>query len=268
MVKIKSRTVETGQTMGTGAHYDWYLCDQCKEWVHIKDDPGRWTPSKVYCGHCTEGYSSVTLKFKKGRGPILSLAPAAYAFASLMHFPEQIVTKALTWTRRYLFVGIMGDVGRGKTHLAWAIEKEFAGRGLRIKFLEASEAKLKWYSSFDRQDILKAWMITPYLIIDDFTRAAATEGWSAALTDVLDFRTSNSKPTLLTTMSSGEEVERLFGRPLRSRLAYFNWIILKGPDLRKLKDNEQDKETPNEGKKESQKAGGKRKKPNASKGKG
>lgn len=235
MVKevLKLRTTFSGQIMGTGKYVLYFQCNDCKKLINPRVDPGRWGAKTVLCRKCSGSLTGIMPRDENKSMPILSVAPALYQNASLDDFESKIRQAVTCWPKRFTFLGIIGQPGTGKTHLAWSIEKHLASRGIKVKVLDAQQAKLDWFESQYRESLIKAWKKERYLIVDDLTRVSPSEGWSAVLTDVIDSRTSNDKATIVCTMDAGDVIQKSYGKALRSRLAYFDWLHLKGKDRRR-----------------------------------
>lgn len=90
-----------------------------------------------------------------------------------------------------------------------------------------------WIASRDRDGLVRRWVESPLLALDDVTRAPATEGWAEILILLLDQRAKFQRATLVATMDDGAHIDRTFGPAMRSRLSAFEWVVLGGADRRR-----------------------------------
>jgi DNA replication protein DnaC len=140
------------------------------------------------------------------------------------------------WPLKDRLIGLSGPPGRGKTHMAWAMLKHLYNLKLIGTYLDAGEARERWVKAVDLQfgdEMIYAWKQSAYLILDDITRGAATDGWKERLMQIIDHRTKNAMPTFITNMTSSKAISELYGDEFMSRLRYFKWLQLNGPDRRK-----------------------------------
>ena len=96
--------------------------------------------------------------------------------------------------------------------------------------------KLKWQGALlndGRQRILRVLCNERTLILDDFSGAEVQPGWVEFVHAVLDTRLTEHRPTLITRAADGAEIERVYGKAVRSRLASLPWIQLPNVDRRR-----------------------------------
>jgi hypothetical protein len=159
--------------------------------------------------------------------------PAMYATASLDRtpdgkpFPATLRKNLESWPWRKPFLLISGQPGSGKTHCSRALQLGMARQGRRVTFEDAPNWRDKWlvacrdpYSSRKREELERDIQQTRWLILDDLSATAATDGWKEQVHRILDCRTSNALPTLITTATGADETERRFGAAIRRRLQY------------------------------------------------
>jgi len=103
-----------------------------------------------------------------------------------------------------------GNTGSGKTHLACAIANELIDKGHTVKFIPVTELLDKIKATFDAQYESEDGFIKPLrdcdlLILDDLGAERTTSWTMAKLHNLIDYRYSNYKPTIITTnLLSGE----------------------------------------------------------------
>jgi len=162
--------------------------------------------------------------------------PAMYALAELSVLPAKHRGAIERWPFKVPFLGIIGIPGSGKTHCCWAVARGMANRGRYVETMAAPDLRQRW---LDKKRLPEGSMRfeerlfrAPWLILDDLSAATGTDGWAEFAHNLLDRRTSNMLPTLLTSAASGEELERLYDRAFRSRLQFFEWVCLPDKDWR------------------------------------
>lgn len=96
---------------------------------------------------------------------------------------------------RWLYIS--GDVGVGKTYLAASILKVLARKG-STEFVSAVNA-----TNLDAQDSLKK---AKFLVIDDLGKETSSEWSVAKIWEVIDYRYSEMKPTVITSQYTLEQL--------------------------------------------------------------
>ncbi len=220
---------ETGQYAGK-----YYQCCCCCDWVSNwehdtysgDDEHGR-----HYCLRCViEKRKPVILSAKP---EVVSEIPPMYINASLEDLPPQQRKILAGWPNQRQQVVINGCAGAGKTRAAFAFVKLLAQRGVKATYIVAAEGKRAWSQAFKRVDIEKAWLNARFLIFDDISGCSGTDGWAECLQVMLDVRTREKRPTVVTTASSNEVLEGIYGKAICSRLFLFDWVELPRVDWRK-----------------------------------
>ena len=138
-----------------------------------------------------------------------------------------------------------GGVGRGKTHNACAVLVDAVGKGMSAKFVTFDDVLRECRASFQNLDTERA-IIGRYanvgmLCIDDMGKERVTE-WSLPIVfAVINKRSMNDKPTIVTTQYTGRQlVERMTvngdsetARAIVSRFFEYTRITLEGKDWRR-----------------------------------
>lgn len=232
-----------------------FLCELCGDIFREADRitlaptvkrPYPWTlPTGPYS---TDGFSTLcaTCAYSPAAhidrdGPAIAVdVPAAYMAAdvealaaSVNHQPLRARLKA--WPTQEPMLGIVGCPGSGKTWICYAALKQLAKRGRVARLRTFVDLKIKWQGAIlnnGRERLLKSLVDERYLILDDLSAAEIQPGWREFVHALLDTRLAARSPTLITRAMDGENVERLYGAAIRSRLAALPWIQLDNVDRR------------------------------------
>ncbi len=217
-----------GIVSGKGQYYTNIKCTNCGRWMEQYKDKIMWTRTIAYCEECAGA---------AGRRPIPQpVIPFEYRGADIGDDGPKVAGFLERWPLKDRLIGLSGPPGRGKTHMAWAMLKHLYNLKLNGTYLDAGEARERWVKAVDLQfgdEMIYAWKQSAYLILDDITRGAATDGWKERLMQIIDHRTKNAMPTFVTNMTSSKAISELYGDEFMSRLRYFKWLQLNGPDRRK-----------------------------------
>lgn len=172
------------------------------------------------------------------------MIPKRYEDAKWEDVPESIkalVTK-ITETRRGIY--IHGEVGSGKTHVAYAIKKWWDGREGIFRpsiFWNTAELIREIKLDFDRQPVDKTrveeGMIgrekQPLLFLDDIGAEKMTDFVAETFYLIVNDRYVHVRPVIYTSNLSIEELAERTGDRIASRIAESCDIIkLKGGDRR------------------------------------
>ena len=152
---------------------------------------------------------------------------------------------------------IMGPNGTGKTGLAVALLRGALDRGHSVQFWTVKHLSIVWRASFDQQLFerrentrreieLREQIVAPdVLILDEFGGTTLTDFVETTLTEIVDARQKQLRPTLLTLnlsqhdISAGkkrvhERVTALLGPTLADRLRErAQWLPLYGASARR-----------------------------------
>jgi DNA replication protein DnaC len=130
---------------------------------------------------------------------------------------------------------MLGGIGTGKTHLAVAIAHQIMARAHTVMYSTAMELVARIRDTMRRDatvsttDLVDMAGAVDLLVLDEFGVQGATEDVRAHLTNVLDRRYRNAKPTILISNMSGQEFADYVGDRVadrlreRSRAIQFNW---------------------------------------------
>lgn len=134
------------------------------------------------------------------------------------------------------------NVGNGKTHIAVASMLRFGILNCSInRFVNFSNLMLEIKSTFNREtlegesEIIKKYCAYEMLVIDDIGAEKASDYNMSILYIILNNRYEASKPTIITTNMSGEEIVSQYGKRILSRLRSGYLVTLNTKDKRGLK---------------------------------
>jgi DNA replication protein DnaC len=152
---------------------------------------------------------------------------------------EEIIDKIISWRYERGRKGLLlqGSTGRCKTRLAWTlIEKLMLVDGIRVQTIR-DPSFAREYTKRLGNGTAEEWMEKlsncPVLFIDDFGKAAVTQRYKEEFYDVLDSRTSNGRPIIITTQLDRATILSKFGNDdgkaiIRRILEYCEVIQFKG----------------------------------------
>lgn len=138
---------------------------------------------------------------------------------------RRIVSEAAHDLRPPLFVAFGGRPGNGKTMLAWAIASELAQQGRRTRVIRLSalvrDIRSGWgpRSAVSEEKRLRYWFGLDFLAIDEVTQDALYGSPRQHLIEVISERIDRHRATVITTNDNDDDLEKLLGWQLMSRLA-------------------------------------------------
>ena len=149
---------------------------------------------------------------------------------------------AIKWVNEQItpILVLYGQTGVGKTHLAVASGWAKIGLGKPVLFYTATELIRDLQSGVSKgnlDEIIDNVKSAQNLILDDLGREY-TSGWTTAIFhEIIDYRYNKqiNLNTLITTNHSLEELEKILGVPVVSRLTDFtasSVVIMDGDDVR------------------------------------
>lgn len=135
---------------------------------------------------------------------------------------------------------LFGPPGTGKTYALLALIKEIFKRKIPIywiKFLNVKNLdeeildKVRNYGT--ASSFISSLSQSMLLFIDDFGVDRLSERFIRDIYQIVDYRWSHEKPTVFSSNLKPEEIEKLYGERIFSRLQEFKWLFLGGKDQRK-----------------------------------
>jgi len=135
-----------------------------------------------------------------------------------------------------------GSTGLGKTHLSLAIANVVAEKGYNVIYdtaqniLSSLEREKFSYSNSGERE--KEILDCDLLIIDDLGSEFSTQFTVAAVYNIVNTRINRSKPVIISTNLTGNELEAKYSQRVTSRIIG-NYVSLRfvGDDIRQLKND-------------------------------
>ncbi len=135
-----------------------------------------------------------------------------------------------------------GATGLGKTHLSLAIANAVTEKGYRVIYDSAqnllSSLEKEKFSNNKNGDREKEILDCDLLIIDDLGSEFSTQFTVSAVYNIINTRLNRSKPIIISTNLTEEELEKKYTQRITSRIigGYVSLLFL-GKDIRQLKKN-------------------------------
>ncbi len=135
-----------------------------------------------------------------------------------------------------------GATGLGKTHLSLAIANEVTKKGFQVVydtaqniFSSLEKEKFSYNNSYERENEILG---CDLLIIDDLGSEFITNFTTAALYNIINTRINRSKPVIISTNLTEEELEAKYTQRVTSRIiGNYASLLFVGRDIRQLKRN-------------------------------
>ena len=133
-----------------------------------------------------------------------------------------------------------GATGLGKTHLSLAIANEVTKKGYRVIydtaqniFSSLEKEKFSYGNTYERENEILG---CDLLIIDDLGSEISTNFTSSALYNIINTRINRSKPVIISTNLTEEELEAKYTQRVTSRIiGNYASLLFIGKDIRQLK---------------------------------
>ncbi len=135
-----------------------------------------------------------------------------------------------------------GATGLGKTHLSLAIANTVAEKGYKVIYDSAqnilSSLEREKFSSNNTGGREREILDCDLLIIDDLGSEFSTQFTVAAVYNIINTRLNRSKPVIISTNLTGQELEAKYTQRITSRIigGYVSLLFL-GKDIRQIKKN-------------------------------
>ena len=155
--------------------------------------------------------------------------PAIMKETDLSKLPAKGVEQVLSWKPERRGLVLHGITGRGKTRLMWEKVKQVSSRGLGWRFYHARKLADALSESWDdrrHEEIIRGCNRCRLLFIDDLGKEKVTPRWETELFDIINTRTEQALPTIISTNYRGESLIAKFadaelGAALLRRLREF-----------------------------------------------
>ncbi|PKM62823.1 MAG: hypothetical protein CVU97_03255 [Firmicutes bacterium HGW-Firmicutes-21] len=134
---------------------------------------------------------------------------------------------------------MIGGTGLGKTHLSSAVAQEVLSNGYFVLY-DSAQSIFDGYEAVrfgkDNRENIKKYENCDLLIIDDLGAECMTQYTVAVFSSLLNWRIANSKPTIISTNFTPQQIKKSYGERVYSRLmGEFLIMRFTGQDIRLLK---------------------------------
>ena len=134
---------------------------------------------------------------------------------------------------------MIGGTGLGKTHLSASIAKVVLEKGYAVIY-DSAQSIFDSYEAVrfgkESKELTKKYENCDLLIIDDLGAECMTQYTIAVFSSLLNWRIVNSKPTIISTNLSPQQIKKSYGERVYSRLLGESLIMkFSGQDIRLLK---------------------------------
>jgi DNA replication protein DnaC len=141
----------------------------------------------------------------------------------------QLLDTALRWQWGAMGLLFVGQTGSGKSRVAWEVVKRECLAGRRFAAIDETFGTTVSKHLFQNILAYEQWLIklchVPLLLIDDVTHCTMTDRVEEALFRIVDERTKQERPIIMTTNETGETLAAKIGgtkgEPLARRLREF-----------------------------------------------
>lgn len=149
------------------------------------------------------------------------------AHAEAKEFAMKIACRKLT------FLLLLGDNGRGKSHLGAAALKQ-AGEGLFIEHKSLIDEIRASYGTNKTVDVIERYQDAPILVLDEVGMTAGGKDEQVHLHDILAKRHDFRRPTIITSNKSVPEIKEILGFRLIDRICQdYECRVLRGESYRR-----------------------------------
>lgn len=164
------------------------------------------------------------------------ICPPAFANTDPKRVPGDFLKVVEDWIYQAICIGLVGEAGLCKTRAAYLLLKRMHFAGKRVHAITAmqleraaveqfSDDSTKKYKAIEELRLCKS---CDLLLIDDLGKGVMRERAEMELFDILDYRTSNMRPTAWTANASGEDLRSKLskdrGVPIMRRLVEFSKV--------------------------------------------
>jgi DNA replication protein DnaC len=165
------------------------------------------------------------------------LCPPLYQDTDLTRIYSGFARAATHWPYGAKGVTLIGPAGEGKTRAAWMLLKRIHMTGKKVYGLTGTQlgkfAADQWHSRAEEkrnaEEAIDRCRQCSLLLIDDLGKQKFTERAELELYDILEYRTSHLKPTVVTANSDGKELLNMLsedrGEPILRRIQEFSTTI-------------------------------------------
>lgn len=215
-------------------------CDRCNTAVPIPDDLADAAIEVLCAPHLAERNAADRAAKRQRVGAPPDLADYTFASIDDPTGAEAAIALAKQWGDGDIkLVGLSGEVGTGKTHIAVAAANALAlHRPVRFFYGPTLFAILGTgeFRAKPRTEALEVLLGNFALVIDDLDKVAPTRYAAEILSLAITGRTLGQAPLFITTNLRGKEIAEMWPQPygasLASRLYLLEWERCRGDDRR------------------------------------
>ena len=187
---------------------------------------------RVLCDSCEEKHrleseqKEQQERVERFKNAFEDICPPLYRDTDLGRIYAPFAEVALNYQFNSTGILLEGPPGTGKTRAAWHILKRMVEAGKSCYGLTSTQfakfAADQWHSNNDEKGIaceaMERCRRTSVLLLDDLGKQKMTDRSELELYDVLEWRTTNLKPTIITTNASGEQLARMLSEDRRNAI--------------------------------------------------
>lgn len=185
-----------------------------------------------------ETFDNFSLKYYSDVIDERSGMPPKRIMSDILDFCKQYVN---IFTKQAPNVLMLGDTGLGKTHLSLAIANDITKKGYTTVYSSAPDLfRLLQNEYFGKTavnaDTIQTVLDSDLVIIDDLGAEFESAFNSSCLYNIVNTRLNMSKPTIINTNLTPQEIERRYTNRVASRLlTMYKCLKFVGRDVREIK---------------------------------
>lgn len=137
---------------------------------------------------------------------------------------------------------MIGKTGLGKTHLSLSIAETVVSCGFTVAY----DSVVNYLRQIDEErfgrtsgDTMAVLLDTDLLILDDIGSEYKSKNFDSYLYNIINTRINQSKPTIISTNLSTQELQEQYNERIISRIiSEYEWLSFVGNDIRQIKRRE------------------------------
>ncbi len=154
---------------------------------------------------------------ERNKKPALEI-PAVFADTDPDRLPPKFKQVCESWTPESGKGSLLihGTTRIGKSRTAWYVCNRLHASGVKITALTMRDIEFGLQEGFQRGDwhrVVDRWCRSQFLYIDDLGKEKLTERTQSCLFQIVDDRSANKRPTLITTNYTGQSLGARFPDP-------------------------------------------------------
>ena len=187
----------------TKTKLDTIYCETCREEWTI---PSRGGLFDRYAGECSE------CAREKRETAFNAICPPLYQRTDKARLPQDQLKIAMSWQYGPRGLILLGDTGKGKTRVAWALLKRILvddNKGMRLTWFDSigfGHEIAKHYRTEDAESWLGRLAKAPLVFFDDLGKLKLTERAEVELFGLIERRCAAELPIIVTTNDTGDSL--------------------------------------------------------------